>query len=160
MAVPSSISRVRSLPLYESPERLRLETWLQLVRTFDAVERRIVAALARHDITLPQFDVLATLLYGEGVTQQELARRLLVTKGNVCGLLDRLEKLGWVERRPDAKDARANRLHLTAAGRRKAQKVLPAHDQLVLDVFRPLPDSAVKALRQAMAVIEQAGGEE
>jgi DNA-binding MarR family transcriptional regulator len=144
---------VRSLALYESPEQLRLDTWLQLVRTFNVLERRIVAMLSGHDITLPQFDVLATLRFSEGVTQQELAERLLVTKGNVCGLLDRLERLGWVERRPDPKDARANRLHLTAAGRRKVAKVLPDHDALVLDNFRPLPDPEIKALRQALAEI-------
>ena len=54
-----------------------------------------------HGMTLPQFDVLATLWHGEGITQQELASRLLVTKGNVVGLIDRLCTAGLVERRAD-----------------------------------------------------------
>ena len=69
---------------------MRRRTWVRLVRVVSLIQRRIVVALAHHDVTLPQFDVLATLRFGEGLTQQELAGRLLVTKGNVCGVLDRL----------------------------------------------------------------------
>src|SRR5436305_10663045 len=87
------------LALYESAPQVRLRTWVQLARTFYRIHRRIMSALARHDVTMPQFDILATLRFSEGVTQQELAERLLVTKGNVCGVLDRLEGLGWVSRR-------------------------------------------------------------
>lgn len=148
----------RSTPLavVESPHQLRLRTWVQVVRTFTVVSRRISTLLSEHDVTLPQFDVLATLRYGEGVTQQELARQLLVTKGNVCGLLDRLERLRWVERRADAKDARANRLHLTAAGRRKIDVLLPAHDALVLEVLGTLTDTETRALRASLLAAEKA----
>src|SRR5687768_3651944 len=97
------------LTVLEGPAEVKLRTWVALVRTFSLVQRRLVTVLARHDLTLPQFDVLATLRFSEGVTQQELARRLLVTKGNVCGILDRLGDVGWVERRTDPRDARANR---------------------------------------------------
>jgi DNA-binding MarR family transcriptional regulator len=127
-----------------------------MARTFYRMQRRIVSALAGHEVTLPQFDVLATLRFGEGVTQQELAERLLVTKGNVCGVLDRLERLGWVERRPDPDDRRANRLYLTAAGRRKVDAVLPAHDALVLDATRALSDVDVRSLRGLLDRLERA----
>src|SRR4051794_18190722 len=103
----------RPLPLLEGQNELKLSTWAQLVRAFDLVQRRVVAALAGHDMTLPQFDVVATLRFNDGVTQQQLAERLLVTKGNVCGVLDRLEAAGLVQRRPAPEDGRANRLHLT-----------------------------------------------
>jgi len=138
------------LPQYEGADEARLHAWVRLARTFYRIQRRIVAALAGHDVTLPQFDVLATLRFGEGVTQQELAERLLVTKGNVCGVLDRLENLGWVERRPDEKDRRANRLHLTTAGRKKIDTLLPHHDGLVVKSLRGLSDAGVKTLRKLL----------
>src|SRR4051794_2456912 len=144
MAKPVSPIAAR-LPLYEGPDELRLRAWVQLVRTFSLVQRRIVAALGELDVTLPQFDVLATLRFSEGVTQQELAERLLVTKGNVCGVLDRLERLGWVERRPDPEDRRANRLHLTASGRRKVETLLPRHDALVVKSLDVLSDADVRS---------------
>ena len=146
----------RQLAVYEPPDQVRLRTWVQMVRAFYRVQRRIVTVLAQADVTLPQFDVLATLRFSEGVTQQELAERLLVTKGNVCGVLDRLERLGWVERRPDANDRRANRLHLTAGGRRKVDAVLPRHDALVLDATRALSDVDVAFLRGLLERLEQA----
>ena len=143
-------------PLLEAPDEMRLRTWVQLARTFYRVQRRIVVALAARDVTLPQFDVLATLRFGEGLTQQELAKRLLVTKGNVCGVLDRLEALGWVERRPDPDDRRANRVHLTTVGRRKVETLLPEHDALVLKTLRTLPDAGVKSLRKLLEAVEVA----
>jgi DNA-binding MarR family transcriptional regulator len=143
------------LTIYEDQEELRLRTWVQLARTFYRIHRRIMSALAGHDVTMPQFDILATLRFSAGVTQQELAERLLVTKGNVCGVLDRLEGLRWVERRPDPQDKRANRLYLTAAGRKKLDVLLPEHDALVLEAFKVLSDSDIKSLRQMLAAIEQ-----
>ena len=146
----------RPLPLLESPDELRRRTWIQLVRTVSLLQRRIAATLAARDVTLPQFDVLATLRFNEGQTQQELAGRLLVTKGNVCGVLNRLEALGWVERRADPGDKRANRLHLTPAGRRRIETLLPEHDTLVVKTLGVLPDSAVKSLRKALEGLEWA----
>src|SRR3954462_162450 len=142
------------LPLYEDPDQAKLRTWVQMAAAFYRIQRRVVSRLAEKDVTLPQFDVLATLRFSEGVTQQELAERLLVTKGNVCGVLDRLERLGWVQRRPDQKDARANRLHLTAAGRRKIESVMPAHDALVVKSMLGCSDRHVKTLRRLLQDLE------
>jgi MarR family transcriptional regulator, organic hydroperoxide resistance regulator len=146
------------LAVYEGPEEARRRAWVQMVRTVYRIQRRVVTTLSGHDITLPQFDVLATLRFGQGVTQQELAERLLVTKGNVCGVLDRLERLGWVERRPDPADRRANRLYLTAAGRRKIGAVLPEHNALVIDAMRTFSDVDVRTLRRLLDQLEQANG--
>jgi DNA-binding MarR family transcriptional regulator len=141
----------RNLPIVERPEEAKLHAWLELAKTFQRISRAVVSVMTSHDITLPQFDVLATLRFNDGATQQELAERLLVTKGNVCGLIDRLEGLGWVQRRPDDKDARANRLHVTAAGRAKLGRVLPEHDREVLRAFQSLTNEDIKSLRRLLA---------
>jgi DNA-binding MarR family transcriptional regulator len=151
---------VKSLAVLEGPAEARLRTWLQLVRTFHRIYRRLESTLAAHEVTVPQFDILATLRFSEGITQRELAERLLVTKGNVCGVLDRLERVGWVERRPDPVDARANRLHLTPAGRRKLGVVLPRHDALVLRALRTLPPADVKSLRRILEELERVNDED
>jgi DNA-binding MarR family transcriptional regulator len=147
---------IAHLPVFEPPEQLRLGTWVQLVRTFYRAQRPIVQVLSADDVTLAQFDLLATLRYNDGVTQQELAERLLVTKGNVCGLIDRLEKLGWVERRGDERDGRVNRLHLTARGRRKVESLLPRHDAVVLTLLGKLSISQIQSLRSTLEEVEKA----
>ena len=72
-----------------------------------------------------QFDVLAQVGAGEGRSQQELADALLTTKGNVCHLLDRMERGGLLHR---VEDGRVNRLYLTVHGRRLWDEVVPAHE--------------------------------
>ena len=64
--------------------------------------------------------MLTTLTEQEGVSQQELATRLYVTKGNISGLIDRLAEAGLVERRSTA-DRRQHAIYLTEAGRRMAE---------------------------------------
>ena len=74
-----------------------------LVSTDSYCEARMQAAVGERlrliGVSIPQCDVLTTLSEEEGVSQQELAKRLYVTKGNISGLLDRLESAGLVERR-------------------------------------------------------------
>jgi DNA-binding MarR family transcriptional regulator len=146
---------LQSLPVYESPEDAKQRTWIQFARNYSLLIRKIAAMLSERGITLPQFDVLATLRFSEGVTQQELAERLLVTKGNVCQVLDRLEQFGWVTRRSDPKDARTNRLHLTAAGRKKIGQVLPQHDKIVLGAMKLLSDGDIQLMRGFLTAFER-----
>lgn len=136
------------LEVYEDAEQVALTTWIQLVRTFLKIQRRVVSAIGEQDMTLPQYDVLATLRFNEGSTQQQLAERLLVTKGNVCGVVQRLERLGWISRREDPSDARANHLFLTASGKRKIDGVLPRHDAAVIQVMSCCNRSQLLQLRE------------
>jgi MarR family transcriptional regulator for hemolysin len=67
-----------------------------------------------HGVTRSQWWVLSNLLRHDGMMQTELADILDVGKVTVGGLVERLELAGWVERRADAADRRAKRVHLTA----------------------------------------------
>ena len=73
--------------------------WLQLVRAYNYLEARISADLRRADLTLARFDVLVVLTKFGPMSQQVLADRLFVTKGNVVGLIDKLSVRGLVELR-------------------------------------------------------------
>src|SRR3712207_2017511 len=73
-----------------------LLAWMSLARVFQRVERDSGERLKGWDLNVAQFDVLAHVGASEGMTQQELADSLLVTKGNVCQLLDRMEGRGWI----------------------------------------------------------------
>jgi MarR family transcriptional regulator, organic hydroperoxide resistance regulator len=126
-------------------------TWL---RVHNRLERRMGEALGVHGLTMPQFDVLATLWHGEGITQQELAGRLLVTKGNVVGLIDRISSAGWVERRPDPEDRRANRLYLTDAGRKLLAEAWPSQIALSQKVFGTLSEAELATLHGLLVRIE------
>src|SRR6266513_1129296 len=92
-------------------------------------------ALDAHGLSLPQFEVLAHLHFDGAITQNELAQRLLVTKGNVCGLIDRMEAAGLVGRTVDPDDRRVNRLRLTGRGTAILSEALPPHLALVKEMM-------------------------
>ena len=109
--------------------------WLRLLRVGQKVGRVLMEDLRRWDLNLAQFDTLARVGSSAGITQQELAESLLVTKGNVCQMLDRLERRGLLFRHPEG---RANRLFLTEEGRQLFEEVVPPHEELVAAQFGPL----------------------
>src|SRR4029078_8803354 len=82
----------------------------------------------------------------QGISQQILAQKLLVTKGNVCGLISRMEAQGLVERRCDHEDRRSNMLFLTDKGQTLASKVIPAHEQYILDHMAALSSEEQRTL--------------
>src|SRR2546430_603222 len=112
-------ARTKSSPSRKAPGTRPLLAWLRLARIYQKVERAATGQLRPFGLSFAQFDVVAQVGAREGLTQQELAEALLVTKGNVCQLLAKLEAAGLVARRPDG---RANRLFLTDRGRALADE--------------------------------------
>jgi DNA-binding MarR family transcriptional regulator len=68
-------------------------------------------------LTRAQWRVIVYLHREDGLMQVDLAKLLGTGKVAVGGLVERLEKSGWVERRPDPRDGRSNRVYLTKKGR-------------------------------------------
>jgi MarR family transcriptional regulator, organic hydroperoxide resistance regulator len=149
----------RRLPILLSPHELETRTWVQLVRTCKGMERRIEQVLEHHGLSIAQFDILATLGFEQGITQQELAERLLVTKGNICGMIDRMEANGWVERRPDAEDRRANRLFLTRRGKTRLGQTVPDEQALVKEIMGTLEPVELQTLFQFLDRLDEATSE-
>ncbi|GAB5376353.1 MAG: MarR family transcriptional regulator [Acuticoccus sp.] len=116
-------------------EALRL--WLRLFATANLVEAELSRRLrAEFTMTLPRFDLMAQLdKAGEAVTLGELSRRLMVTNGNVTGLVDRLVDDGLVERRVRRADRRSATVRLTEAGETLFRDMAKAHRGWVAELF-------------------------
>lgn len=102
------------------PDLMRV--WLRFVRLQQRLSMAMGQRLRQIGLSIPQFDFISTLSEREGATQQELAERLYVTKGNVSGLVDRLVEAGLVERRSISGDRRSHALYLTQKGRDLARQ--------------------------------------
>jgi len=127
--------RERSAPLPVSKQRLRL--WLRLLRASRAIEGKLRDRLrTTFDITLPQFDVMAALARHEnGMTMTALSRELMVSNGNVTGIIDRLVAEKLVVRRAHAEDRRTFIVSLTPNGAAQFDAMAKVHEQWIDDML-------------------------
>jgi DNA-binding MarR family transcriptional regulator len=121
-------TRTRSPARPLSKQRLRL--WIRLLRTARAIEAELRERLrVKFAITLPQFDVMAALARkSTGMTMTELSRFLMVSNGNVTGIIDRLVADKLVLRQAPAEDRRAIIVRLTPKGAALFDKIAKVHE--------------------------------
>ncbi len=120
-----------------------IRVWFRFVRLESRIQSTVAEQLRAIDLSVPQCDVLTTLTEAEGISQQELAQRLYVTKGNISGLLDRLERAGLVERRAAAADRRQYSIRLTASGRAAAERAIALQHDLIAATLGRLPSEKI-----------------
>ena len=107
--------------------------------TADVFLRESQRLFRPHGLTAAQYNVLNILAATpDGISQRELGDRLVVDRSNVTGLLDRLEKIGWVRRTDDPADRRVYRVVLTPAGRALWGKIAPLYREVVAQITHGL----------------------
>jgi DNA-binding MarR family transcriptional regulator len=135
------------------PRRLDADAarvWFRLLRLESRINTALGSRLRALGLTAPQCDVLTTLTEREGVSQQELAERLYVTKGNISGLIDRLVASGLVERRTIAEDRRSHAIYLTLAGHGRAQEAIAMQREFVAQTFGQLSPEKLIAFEELL----------
>ena len=128
------------------------------LRVMPSVNRWVTAQVLGErlggDLSLRQLTVLY-LIREETPTLGYIARRLMVTPAVVTGIVDRLEKRGYVQRRADTEDRRVVRLALTEAGRAQS---LAVQQQLVAKIAARLgafPSEQVAELLRGLALLDR-----
>ena len=114
-----------------------LRTWLRLLSCESVVEQTVRSRFRdAFNVTLPQFDVLSELdRAAERLTMSQLSKELMVSNGNITGVVDRLEKGGLVKRIRPAHDRRIQYIELTDRGRSLFQQMAERHEQWVEALF-------------------------
>lgn len=122
-------------PETTTARRMGVALWARIARIYGRNMRLSEARMRAWDISVAQFDVLAQVGAHEGITQLELAKRLLVTQGNITQLLDKLEQRGLIRRCPEG---RIKRIVLTEEGRRLADEAVPDQEHFQAEQFAAL----------------------
>jgi DNA-binding MarR family transcriptional regulator len=126
----------------ESPEQHQdeLRLWLRLLTCTTLIETEIRRRLRdRFDVTLPRFDLMAQLdRTPDGMTLSDLSKRMMVSNGNLTGLVDRMAASGHLDRRVSATDRRAQIISLTAAGRAEFRTMAAEHETWIASLFGSL----------------------
>ena len=118
-----------------------------LLRTTSCLSPFIDKDLRRQNLTSAQLNVLLVLRSagGGGLLMGEIGQRLVVTKSNVTGLVDRLERQGLVVR-AEHRDRRATVVRLTAAGAAALDQAAPGHAKVLAELTRCLDDDDKQTL--------------
>ncbi len=134
-----------------------LKLWLRMlsctVRVEDAIRSRLRTGFG---ITLPRFDLMAQLeRHPEGLRMGELSKRMMVTGGNVTGIVDQLEGEKLVERVADPQDKRAFVVRLTPDGRTAFADMATMHEGWVADLFRDIPSADKARMIELLDLMKQ-----
>lgn len=134
--------------LLPGKRNVELQTWLRLLACSNLVTAQLRRMLRRDfDISLPTFDILAQIARPPlGPTMGELSKRLMVSKGSVTDLIERLTDQGLVVRNGDSSDARVQRVYLTGKGKRLLDRVLPSHNAHIRRLMGGLGPAAITQL--------------
>ncbi len=128
-----------------------------VLTTADTFLREGQRLFRRHGLTAAQYNVLSVLAPAPaaGMSQRELGDLLVVDRSNVTGLVDRMEKAGWVRRADDPNDRRVYRVQLTAAGRRLWSEVSPRYAEVVAQVTAGLGEQQARATLKVLQKLRE-----
>lgn len=133
----------------------RFRNWVAVARACHVLERTLAAKLAPLDLKPAQLDVLMNLYRHPGMSQHDVARRLLVGRSNITMLLPQLETQGLLRRESDAKDKRVMRLYLTETGEKLLMKALKIYSALIERVMAQSSPSECDTMGEQMRRIEE-----
>jgi DNA-binding MarR family transcriptional regulator len=114
----------------DTDSKARLRLWVRLLRATRMIEAETRERLkAQFNLTMPRFDVMAALYRKPGgMLMSEISRFLLVSNGNVTGIVERLAADGLVVRARRDGDRRTSFVRLTAKGRAAFAEMSAAHE--------------------------------
>ncbi|MBM3821765.1 MAG: winged helix-turn-helix transcriptional regulator [Verrucomicrobia bacterium] len=140
----------------DSPERRRLPPTLR--RAWYGLNQAFRRRIARLSLTPDQFTALRVLKESDsaGIPQRQLADLMSSDPNTVASLLERMERAGWVQRRPHELDRRAYRIKLLPAGQKTYQIARAAAIALQTEVLEALPESARETFLTHLAIIADA----
>jgi DNA-binding MarR family transcriptional regulator len=133
---------------------LKRQLVAQLVESSRLLRNYIDHRAKERGTTRAQWIVLFRLRENEGLSQVDLADVLELQPISLVRLLDRLVEHGLLERRHDPKDRRANRLFLTAKGRKLVDDLDSLRDAIAVDVLHDLPDDALQTTLDTLCEVK------
>lgn len=134
----------------------RFHNWIAVARVHALWKKVFTEALAPLGIQLAHYDVLANIFHHPGLTQQQLAEKLLVGRSAMSMLLPELERRELIERRGDEADRRVRRLWLTPEGEIVTRKAMAVHVERIEAMMHVLSDEECNSIGEMMRRVAKA----
>ena len=123
-----------------------LPTLAALVTTYQGFNRYSTDDIRRFDLTMTQFDIIATLGNQPAMSFKQLGEQTLVTKGTLTGVVERLVAKGLLETRCNPDDPRSQLVGITAEGQQLFEAIFPQHLAHLQQAFGQLSDVELEQL--------------
>lgn len=143
--------------LERAPRRkMALRIWLRLLTSSQLIEKRVRGRFRiEFDTTLPRFDVMAALAREpEGQTMGDVSRWLLVSSGNITGIIARLQEDGLVTRSRHADDRRTHLVRLSNAGRKEFKRLSLTHEKWIRNMLSGMTREEMATLDNLLAKVK------
>lgn len=134
----------------------RFHNWIAVARVHALWKKVFTEALAPLGIQLAHYDVLANVFHVPGLTQQQLAEKLLVGRSAMSMLLPELERRALIERRGDEADRRVRRLWLTPEGEALTRQAMAVHVARIESMMTVLSDEECGTIGELMRRVAKA----
>ena len=137
-----------------------LRLWLRLQTCATLLEGEVRRRLReRFHVTMPRFDLMAQLDKAPGgMTLSDVSKRMMVSNGNVTGLVERLVESGHIDRRTSETDRRVQVIRLTKLGRAEFRKMAQDHEGWIAEMFADLTEKDVRELMRLLAKAKTSAG--
>ena len=132
-------------------KRLQAASWFSVVQAYQECTRRYARLLHGFGLTIPQFDVLNAIRQLDGkAIAKAIAERLVVTRGNITGLLQRLQEKRLLGTRHNERDGRSFLCELTAGGRELLGRAQSAASLFIEQQLSPFDDAELEQTERLM----------
>jgi DNA-binding MarR family transcriptional regulator len=151
--LPNSQALLNLASRYPELDVASVETCLAFLNTTADVFEALDTHFARYGLSMGKFTVLMQLLQAgeQGLTPSECAERAGVTRGTITGLLDGLERSGWVRRQPHPADRRMLTVQFTQKGQQLVSEMLPDHFCRTTGLMANLSEAEKKTFIELLA---------
>lgn len=143
--------------LEQTPRRkMALRIWLRLLTSSQLIEKQVRGRFrTEFDTTLPRFDVMAALArVPDGQSMGDISRWLLVSSGNITGIIARLEEDGLVTRVRSEDDRRAHLVRLSRQGREEFEEMSQAHEKWIRNMLSGMTRKEMATLDELLTRVK------
>ena len=120
-------------------------------RVYDYYEQRLLP----FNLTTSQYFVLNALWMGDGVSVGELGERVSLDSSTLTGIIDRMERSGYAERRPNPEDRRSVLVFLTDKAHELSPRILEFADELDTTLREPFSQEEMQTFEQVLRTLAE-----
>ena len=138
--------------MYDARKHICFNLGRVMRRVYDHYEQR----LSSFGLTTSQYFVFNALWMGDGISLGELGERVFLDSSTLTGIIDRMERSGYVERRANPDDRRSVLVFLTAKARELGPRILSFADELDATLRKPFSQKEMDTFEQVLRMLAEA----